>query len=207
MSAQKRWTIIAIALLLIGGVALWFRADDTGPRSGPTTPTRPTVDLTAARAEAALRRCPRPAPGATGRGPLAGVRTTCLGDGSTVDLGAALTGQAALIHVWATWCEPCRQELPVLDEYTKSAGTTPVISVQVQSEPADGLHVLASMSVRLPTVLDDNNTVSDALHLPSQLPASYVLTPDGKVHRVQPMTPFTSPEQIQAAVDRYVPRP
>lgn len=136
-------------------------------------------------------------------GPLAGVRTVCLGDGSTVELGAALAGHPTLINVWASWCQPCREELPVLQAYAASADAVAVLGVQVQSDAADGLDLLRSLGVRFPSVYDGDGAVSAALRLPQYLPVSYVLLGDGTPRRVEPPTPFTSPEQVRATVQRY----
>ena len=62
----------------------------------------------------------------------------CLGDGTSMDLGAALAGRTWLINVWASWCEVCRKELPVLDAYARSPGAVQVLGVQILSDPADG---------------------------------------------------------------------
>jgi len=147
--------------------------------------------------------CP-PGSAAQGSGLLAGVTATCLGDGSPVDLGAALAGRPALINVWASWCQPCRQELPVLDTYANSAGAVLVLGVQVQSDPADGLGLLASLGVHFPSVVDTADTVSRALRLPNYLPVSYVVLADGTLRQVQPPTPFASVSEVKAAIDRYV---
>ena len=40
-------------------------------------------------------------------------------DGTVFDL-AALRGQVVVINVWATWCEPCRAEMPLLNDFYKT---------------------------------------------------------------------------------------
>jgi thiol-disulfide isomerase/thioredoxin len=55
----------------------------------------------------------RPAPALPAGGPAPDYRAVTL-DGKPATL-AALRGAPVLINVWATWCEPCRQELPALD--------------------------------------------------------------------------------------------
>ncbi len=127
-----------------------------------------------------------------------------LGDGVPVDVGAALAGRPTLINVWAPWCQPCRAELPVLQAYASAPDAVAVLGVQVQSDPADGLKLLASLGVHVPSVYDGDGAVSTALRLPQYLPVSYLVLADGALRRVQPPTPFASPEQVRATVARYL---
>lgn len=196
MTTATKWALAAGVLVLAAIVALLpqVRSADHTSAAGP--------DLTAARASASLAPCPS----GTGAVPqLAGVTSECLGDGSTVDLGSALSGQVTLVNVWATWCEPCRTELPVLQRYAGEPGAARVLTVQVQSKPDDGLKLLTDLGVRLPTVFDGDGAtgpVRSALKLPPALPASYLVTAAGQVHLIESPRTFTDPGQVRDVVRR-----
>ncbi|GAB3581988.1 TlpA disulfide reductase family protein [Amycolatopsis endophytica] len=194
MTTATKWALAVGVLVLAAIVAVLPQLRSTDPAGTP--------DLTAARATAALAACPS----GTGEvGPLAGVTAECLGDGSSVDLGSALAGQVTLVNVWATWCEPCRTELPVLQRYAAEPGAARVLTVQVQSKPDDGLDLLADLGVQLPTVFDGDGMsgpVRSALKVPPALPASYLVTAGGQVRFVDAPRTFTDPAQVRDVVAR-----
>jgi thiol-disulfide isomerase/thioredoxin len=188
---RRRTRRCAAVLLVVTAVLL------VPPGNEGSGASRATVDLTAARTGAGLRPCPPPSGG--GPGVLRGVRASCLGDGTSVDLGSALAGQTTLINLWASWCEVCRTELRVLEAYAASPEAVRVLGVQILSPPADGLALLTSLGVHLPSVVDDDGGVARALHAPPYVPVSYLVASDGTVRQVLPPTPFTSTEQVARA--------
>ncbi|WP_214368359.1 TlpA family protein disulfide reductase [Pseudonocardia sp. H11422] len=198
-------TVLVVLLAAVAVVALWPRSG-----SGPSTAEAPAAavrvgdaELAPLRAAAALDPCPTGT--GPGSGPLAGVSVPCLGAEGTVDLGAALAGRPAVLNVWASWCEPCRAELPVLAEYAARPGAVPVIGVDVRDDPRSALRLLADLGVRLPSVTDPGDTLRAALSLPPALPVNYLVAADGSVTLVDPPVPFRSADEVAAAVARLDP--
>jgi thiol-disulfide isomerase/thioredoxin len=162
------------------------------------------MDLAALRDRAALADCPASAPGtAEPGGVLAGIAVPCLGDGTTVALGAALAGRDTLLNVWSHTCGPCRDELPVLQEYAARPDAVPVLGVQVDGSPQAGLALLAALGVRLPSVTDPDGRLRAALSAPQVLPLSYLVAADGSVRMVNPPVVFRTADEVAEVVRQY----
>ena len=70
----------------------------------------------------------------------------------------------AVINVWASWCQPCRAELPVMQNFaTRTAGRLHVIGVDAADQRADGASFAADKGVTLPTLFDADNQLPRAL--------------------------------------------
>lgn len=197
---EIKWTLAVLVLVGLAVFALWPREPADEPNPNPEPEKRTSAVTQDQRDAAELEAC-RPGEGSP-RGDLAGTEATCLADGESVDLGAMVGDGPTLINVWATWCAPCRAELPALQQYAQRPDGIPVVGVQVDSDQAGGLDLLRELGVHFPVVHDGENRVRAALNAPNVVPTSYVVTSDGRVKRVEPPTPFATPDEVGAAVQR-----
>ncbi len=106
-------------------------------------------------------------------------------DGSTLRL-SDLQGKPVLVNFWASWCEPCRQEMPeIVKAYDAHAtGGLVVVAVDLQ-ENNDAVRSFASdFGMKFPIVIDRTGGVADAWHIggPIQgIPSSYFIDATGVV--------------------------
>ena len=91
-------------------------------------------------------------------------------------------GQVVMINFWATWCGPCREEMPHLsrlyDKYRPSGFT--VFAVNIDEEPQKAARLAKQLGMRFPVLLDTDKKVSRLYDL-SAMPSTVLIDRDGRV--------------------------
>jgi len=104
-------------------------------------------------------------------------------DGKTIHL-ADLRGKTVVVNFWASWCVPCRDEQPVLNDLAKQYADRGVafIGVNIQDTRPDALAFLQEFSVGYPVVVDPNGAVYINYGVVA-VPETYVITPQGTIEK------------------------
>jgi peroxiredoxin len=104
--------------------------------------------------------------------------------GPKIDLNA-LKGQVVLINFWASWCGPCRQEMPLLEQISrryKALGVT-LLGVNVEPDSSNAAGWLKATPVSFPILFDTDSKVSK-LYDVAGMPNTVILDRKGTVRFV-----------------------
>lgn len=200
--ARSTSSLVAMAVVIVTTVAvIWFAvAYTTGGDSG--TDAAPSGQGPLIESDVPPRpECPEPAPGVTGAGPLSGVKLPCLGAGhqGDIDLAAAFAGTPTVLNVWAWNCAPCREELPILEEWAAANPDVRVVGVQAATSEGRGAAMLEELGVDFVSYHDGMDAVGPALALPRVVPVTVVLRADGTVAEILPRA-FVSYDEFDEAI-------
>ena len=122
-------------------------------------------------------------------------------NGQTFDLSAQ-RGKVVVINFWATWCQPCRQEMPALDAFYREhhgQGLEMIgLSANRPHERSDVSKVMQSFSYPA-AMLDDAK--SDDFDNPSELPETFIIDRSGVVRaKLTPDQTLVTEKSLSAAV-------
>jgi len=116
-----------------------------------------------------------------------------------------LRGEVVMINFWASWCGPCRQEMPLLDQlYTEyqPMGFT-ILGVNVEEDPTQAKALLEEIPVSFPVLFDTRSQVSKLYDVVA-MPSTVLLDRDGNVrylhHGYKPGYENTYQEQVRALI-------
>jgi len=175
MTAEQKNLVRGVALALTVGVAVYFVAMDLS--RGP------------ARRHAVALAPGSPAPTFS----LPSIR----GDGS-VDL-AALRGKGVVLAFWATWCDSCQDELPVLDRIHRDLAGPDLQIVTVAGEARGDLErFVKARGWALPVVADGGQVHAE--YGVDGIPRTLLISPDGRI--LEDHTGPLSPSKLTDAAKR-----
>ncbi len=104
-------------------------------------------------------------------------------DGATHDL-AKLRGKVVLINFWATWCPPCRREMPSMERLSQALKGEDFVVLAVDvGEDADTIHAFTSQldaTLRFPILLDSTSRAMQAWKV-AGLPTTFLVDKQGRI--------------------------
>jgi peroxiredoxin len=94
---------------------------------------------------------------------------------------ARFKGKPYVVSFWASWCGPCRKEMPLLNEaYGKRDGALPVVGVTFQDPASESKKFVDQYGIDFPIAPDDGYRIAKAFGV-INVPTTFFVGADGKV--------------------------
>ena len=121
---------------------------------------------------------------------------------------AALKGKVVIVDFWASWCAPCRQSFPALDDLSRRLGAEGfvVVGINLDEERADADRFLAERPVSFAIVFDPEATTPESYGLKT-MPSSFLVGRDGVVRSVHSGFRKGDGERLEAEVRALLAEP
>jgi cytochrome c biogenesis protein CcmG, thiol:disulfide interchange protein DsbE len=175
----RRWPAVPLALTLAGSLAGCTGGSEPKP---PAAVPAPVAAQTPPFADCAALAAPGPSapPGRAAGADLPALELSCFTGGQPVRL-TDLRGPA-VINLWASWCRPCREELPAMQRLAdETAGRLTVLGVNTGDDRDSAASFAADKQVTMPTLYDRDKRLASALGRVA-LPVTIFLDAAGKRH-------------------------
>lgn len=111
-------------------------------------------------------------------------------------------GKTVILNFWATWCGPCKLEMPFFQAVyeQRSADGLVVIAVDVMEDASTVGQFVSNMKLTFPVLLDIKSEVAQQFCLPQALPATLFIDKEGIV-RAGKVGAFLNQQQIEDMLD------
>ena len=105
--------------------------------------------------------------------------------GSPIRL-SSLRGKIVLVDFWASWCEPCKRELPILDRLAPRlrARGIEIVTVNIDDDAKNEERFLKDKGLHAITVVHDADKSIIAKYEPPKMPSSFVIDRNGVVRAI-----------------------
>jgi cytochrome c biogenesis protein CcmG/thiol:disulfide interchange protein DsbE len=117
---------------------------------------------------------------------------------------SSLRGKVVVLNFWASWCEPCELEAPVLDQVAAKYRVSPqevvVLGVDVQDLREQALAFARTNGITYPSLRDGEDDVKNAYQVPA-LPETFVIDQEGRI-ALKVAGQLTDPAQVTNAIEQ-----
>ncbi|KGA12815.1 MAG: hypothetical protein GM46_0465 [actinobacterium acAcidi] len=121
-------------------------------------------------------------------------------DGTVTSIGEMSQNQPILVSLWAVWCQPCKRELPALEQISQERQDLEVLAVNIGDDPAKIETFLHDNNLTLAVVIDDNGSLLEALDA-ATVPVTVLFDSDGTV--LWSHVGAVDADQVNEALDTY----
>lgn len=165
--------VVALVVALAGGVFLLLRQggeQQTAATPGAALEDAPTLQELADEADSPAGDDPAPDFSVV----------TANGEAFTLSRHLSEDGRPVILNLWASWCFPCREEMPTIDSFAAAHPEVAVVGVAVQDDIVSAEEFAAEIGVSYIIGFDEKDEVNDA-YRPLGLPATFFIAADGTV--------------------------
>lgn len=92
-------------------------------------------------------------------------------------------GRVVLVNLWATWCPPCKAEMPTLEAYYKAHQADGFVTIAINDgDPSDAVAAFVQeYALTFPVLLDPTYQATDHAFKTRHLPSSFVIDREGNI--------------------------
>jgi cytochrome c biogenesis protein CcmG/thiol:disulfide interchange protein DsbE len=112
-------------------------------------------------------------------------------------------GKVVVLNIWASWCKPCEQEAPDLEEawqFYKDGGEVVFVGVAYVDTAAGSKQYLQKFDITFPNAPDLQSKISSTFNLKMGVPETYIIDREGLLRHVK-IGPFASANEIKAVIE------
>ena len=189
-TTRSRGRAVVAVVAVVGVLVLIGLAGcggDGARQDGARQPARAAVPAPFGDCAELTAAPPIPSGSATGTAPagarpLPSVTLDCMADGTRV--ATAQIKGPAVVNLWASWCAPCRSELPAFQRLgERAAGRIHVVGVDTRDDRAAAVDLADQLGLTFPSLADPDQKVLAGLARPG-LPVTVFVDSQGKVRHI-----------------------
>lgn len=198
------------------GIAMVFLAFVLGACSSPSsapsgkpsfggegTESTQSPSLAKAKAKAHIEECPATSPAKAKDKGLPATKVRCLGGGDPVYL-SGLANKPTVINMWASWCGPCKEELPILAKAHQEYGDkVQFLGIDfADPSPESAIKLAAAAGITYPLMADPDSSLKSSLRIIG-LPETVFVDDKGTVVATERRA-FQSYDDVERAISDHL---